>query len=145
MRALSSLLDAALNDHLPAEIALPEGNWTPTGDLVFPVHAATTERFASGPIIVWGEIAAVRSTGFGGTMLLLRNAADGLAILIPKDLRGFFPLAQDHEFVGRQVMTVGTRTGATNKPYLRVTSQYRVVFTPGVRLRPTPATTGSTS
>jgi hypothetical protein len=144
VRALGSLLDAALTDRLPDEIALPGGPWTPTADLVCTVGAATVDRFTRGPLIVWGEVAAVRSTGLGGTMLLLRGAADRLAILIPKDMRDAFPLTQDREFIGRSVITIGARAGSPSRPYLKVASPYRIAFNPGVRVRALPAV-GSTS
>lgn len=133
---LSNVLAAALSDQLPQVLALPGQPFRPSVEVVVPVSDATADRFATGDVLIWGRVASVRSTPWGGTMLLLNDAADGLAVLLPKELRGWFPLAQDREFIGRFVITVGTPTGTTKgKQYIRVPSRHSVAFDPGVRLR----------
>lgn len=138
VRSLSSILAAALTDSLPNELALSGRKYRPTGEVVLPVADATPDCFAAGAVVVWGTITGTRLTRLGGTMLLLDSAADHLAVLIPKEFRGFFPLASDREFIGRTVMTIGTPSGETGKQYLRIPSERSITFDPGVRLRTAP-------
>lgn len=135
-RSLANVLAAARADHLPERLALPGQPYRPIGDVVIPVRRATADRFTAGDVLIWGQVIGVRATPWGGTMLLLDSAADGLAVLLPKELRGWFPLTHDREFLGRYVMTLGSPSGNTaGKQYIRIPSQHRVTFDPGVRLR----------
>ncbi|MEK6311295.1 MAG: hypothetical protein V4737_12395 [Curtobacterium sp.] len=136
---LAGFLDAAMNDALPEHAALPGGPMLPTSVLVVPAAEATEARFAHQERILWGMVEDVRrSPAGGGTMLLLATDTSRIGILIPKDLRGYFPLANDTEFLGRHVMTYGRRIG--ERPYVKVPSQRGVVFDPPVRVRQVPVT-----
>ncbi|GAA0964120.1 hypothetical protein GCM10009561_20500 [Frigoribacterium faeni] len=136
--SLSAFLDAALAGDLPVEAALPGGPWMPGGDLIVPAAEATAARFAGGQLIVWGRVVATRPTSLGGTMLVFDGAADGLAVLIRKEHRGYYPLADDREFVPRHVMTYGRRAGSDARPYVTVPAPRGVVFSPTVHVRSTP-------
>ena len=98
--ALSALLDAALHGYAPERAALPLGPLLKGVDLIIAAAEASAARFDDGELIVWGRVVATRETPHGGTMLVLNSAADGLAILIQGELRGYYPLVVDAEFSG---------------------------------------------
>jgi hypothetical protein len=140
VHSLANVLIAAIENRLPEELALPGAPYRPAADVVVHIADATADRFATGPAIVWGHIAGTRATQWGGTILLLHDAAEHLAVLIPKELRVYFPLGADQEFVGRAVMTLGSPSGTPGKQYLRIPSERSVAFNPGVRIRRNPVT-----
>lgn len=136
--SLSGFLDAAVSDALPLEAALPGGPWTPAADLVLEAGEASEARFGNAQRMVWGRVVATRGTPFGGTMLLLDGSSPRIGVLIRKEHRGYFPLADDAEFVGRLVITFGYRIGSAASPYVAVPSAHGVAFNPNVVVRRTP-------
>lgn len=132
------MLDAAVSDALPLEAALPGGPWTPAEELVLEAGEASEARFGDEQRMVWGRVVATRGTPFGGTMLLLDGNSPRIGVLIRKEHRGYFPLADDAEFVVRLVITFGYRIGATANPYVTVPSPCGVAFDPNVIVRHTP-------
>jgi len=136
--ALSAFLDAALRGQIPDHAALPGGHFCRGTDLIVEAADATAARFGARELIVWGRIVATRPTPFGGTMLVLEGAADGLAVLIRDELRGYYPLVHDDEFKGRYVMTYGPKAGAETRPYVAVPAPRAVVFSPSIHVRSTP-------
>jgi len=136
--ALSAFLDAALHGHAPERAALPLGPLRKGVDLIVAAADASAARFDDGELIVWGRVVATRETPYGGTMLVLDSAADGLAVLIRGELRGYYPLADDAEFIGRYVMTYGRRLGSDARPYVAVPKPRAVAFSPTVLVRALP-------
>lgn len=136
-KSLMTILLNLIANTIPEGLELQVGAraWKPMTEVVMHISEATAERVDESFGIYWGEIEGFRRTRYESHMLRLKDAADGVAILLDAPLASRLGLKDPVALVGRHVICLGEYKPAKagGKPHIRVHEIGQLAFKPRFR------------
>ena len=105
---------------------------TPLAQTVIHIEETQKDHWNGQRNIVWGKIRGHKTTPYNGSMLIMENAGDRLAVLLPQKTLEAMKETEPEKLVGRHAIAYGQFPNPpfSRNPYFKVEAKHQIEFMP---------------